>query len=134
MSTSELSAVIPLHLVAGNLGLPGAPILNLAVLYNSDPIDATLSGEAVITQAVPPPYGRIAVHGVHGPVHGLGLGGATRVFTLTGQYFQSFPPPAIGVMEQHFTATFVTDNNWQGHGTFTYGGHVVANVPIKQLG
>ena len=134
MSTSELSAVKPIHLIAGNLGMPGAPILNLALLYNPDPVVASLSGEAVITQSIAPPNGRIVIHGVHGPVHGLGLGGATRVFTLKGEYWQPFPPPAIGLVQEHFTATFVTDNNWQGHGTFTYGGQTVANVPIKQLG
>ena len=134
MSASELTAVKPVHLVAGNLGTPGAPVLNLALLYNPDSTPASLSGEAVITQAIAPPNGRIVIHGVHGPVHGLGYGKETRVFSLKGTYWQSFPPPAIGQIQEEFTATFVTDNNWQGHGTFTYGGQTVANVPIKQQG
>jgi len=134
MTTSELTSSKKIDLVAGNLGTPGAPILNLSLIYNVDHEDGQLSGLAVISQAIAPPNGRIVINNVSGPVHGLGFGKETRVFSLTGEYWQSLQPPAIGQVQEKFTATFTTDNNWQGHGTFAYGGHVVRNVPIKQVG
>ena len=132
MSNSELSAIQHLTLLAGNLGMPGAPILHLSVLYNSE--TGHLNGEAVITQAIAPPNGRIVIKNVTGLAHGLGIGGATRVFSLSGEYVQSFPPPAIGQITEKFSAIFTTDNAWKGHGTFSYGGNTVNNVPIKQQG
>jgi len=135
MAKQELEHSQKIDLISGNLGTPGAPVLHLSLIYNIDQDDAQLSGIAVISQAVAPPNGRIVIKNVSGPVHGLGLGGKeTRVFSLTGEYTQSFPPPAIGEIVEKFTATYSTDNNWQGHGTFAYGGHVVRNVPIKKVG
>ncbi|HEV7816939.1 MAG TPA: hypothetical protein VGP06_17805, partial [Janthinobacterium sp.] len=89
MTTSELVAVEHLYLIAGNLGLPGAPVLNLSVLYNPDGSPASLSGEAVIAQAIAPPGGRIVIKSISGPVYGLGFGKETRAFSLTGEYVQS---------------------------------------------
>lgn len=129
MSTSEFSLGEPVSLIAGNLDQPGAPILHLALLYDTEL--GTLNGKAQITQAVAPPNGRIVIRHVTGQVHGLGLGQATRAVALSGEYAQSLPPPAIGTFIEKFEATFVTDNKWRGHGTFSYGGHVVANVPVK---
>lgn len=134
MSTSELNAVEHVYLIAGNLATPGAPILNLALFYN--PGDGTVSGEALITQSIAPPHGRVVIRPVSGPVHGLGFpgGGVTRVFTLRGEFVVSVPPPAIGSYLAQFEATFATDNNWSGHGSFTYDQQKVQNVPIKQRG
>ncbi|MBW8827858.1 MAG: DUF1842 domain-containing protein [Burkholderiales bacterium] len=134
MANLELTKVNHVHLIAGNQGMPGAPLLNLELLYNAEPNPASLSGLAVISQAIAPPNSRIVINNVSGFVHGLGLGKVTRVFTLSGEYWQTLTPPAIGSVRESFTATFVTDNNWQGEGTFTYGGHCVTGVPIKQLG
>lgn len=131
MSTSELS-LEQLNLTAGNIGLPGAPVLNLFLLYN--PEAGALTGEAQVTQAVAPPYNLMTIRPVSGDVHGLGLGGATRVFSLSGEYTVSVPPPAIGTYLAKFTAVFTTDNNWTGHGSFDYGTHKVTNVPIKKRG
>lgn len=134
MSQPELTKVQHLQLIAGNVGMPGAPVLNLSLVYNPDSNPGSLSGLAVITQAVASPNSRIEIRNVSGTVHGLGLGKATRVFSLTGEYWQSFPPPAIGSVQEKFTATFVTDNNWQGEGGFSYGGNQVTGVPIKPVG
>ncbi|MBB5606120.1 MULTISPECIES: DUF1842 domain-containing protein [unclassified Janthinobacterium] len=132
MATPEQNVVEHLYLTAGNLGLPGAPILNLAVLYNS--ADGALSGEALIAQAIAPPNGRVVIRPVSGQAHGLGLQHYTRAFTLSGEYTVSVPPPAIGTYLAKFTATFVTDNDWTGRGTFTYGDQTVKDVPIKKRG
>jgi len=132
VSSSELNAVEHVFLTAGNLGLPGAPILNLALFYNPD--DGTVSGEALITQSITPPHGRVVIRPVSGPVHGLGLGNATRVFSLSGEYVVSATPPAIGSYLAKFEATFGTDNNWSGHGSFSYDQQKVNNVPIKKRG
>ncbi|MED5595741.1 DUF1842 domain-containing protein [Janthinobacterium sp. P210006] len=132
MSSSELNAVEHVYLTAGNLALPGAPILNLALFYNPD--DGSLSGEALITQAIAPPHGRVVIRPVSGSVYGLGIGGATRAFNLSGEYVVSVPPPAIGSYLAKFEAIFVTDNNWNGRASFTYDHNKVEDVPVKKRG
>jgi len=132
VTTSQLDSLEQLNLIAGDLGVPGAPVLNLNLLYN--PQAGALTGEAIVTQSVAPPYNLVTVRPVSGPVHGLGVGGATRVFSLSGEYTVSVPPPAIGTYLAKFTATFTTDNNWTGHGSFDYGTHTVTNVPVKKRG
>ncbi|MFZ4877526.1 DUF1842 domain-containing protein [Janthinobacterium sp. Mn2066] len=129
MASNELNEIEHLYLVAGNLGSPGAPILNLALLFNS--ADGALSGEALVAQAIAPPNGRVVIRPISGEVHGLGLQHYTRAFTLSGEYTVSVPPPAIGTYLAKFTATFVTDNDWVGQGSFTYGNQTVKDVPIR---
>ncbi|WLI91056.1 DUF1842 domain-containing protein [Massilia sp. R2A-15] len=129
MSDSEFIDADPIYLMCGNLGMPGAPILSLALMYDTG--SGMISGQGMITQSVAPPNGRIAIHAISGEVHGLGLGGVTRVMTLTGT-FQGTPPTAP--VTERFTAIITTDERWQGHGTFTYGGNTVRNVPVKQRG
>ncbi|MFL6673084.1 MAG: DUF1842 domain-containing protein [Massilia sp.] len=131
MST-ETNTIQMIQLIAGNLGLPGAPVLQLDLLYN--PEEGNLNGQAIISQTVVPPYGRVVVRHVTGDAHGLGLGGATRAIAVRGEYVQSFPPPAIGSYLAQFSATFVTDNNWKGHGSFEFGNQKVMNVPVGPQG
>lgn len=126
--SNEFNSVGLIHLLAGHLGQPGAPVLHLAMMYDSE--QGSLNGEAMITQAVTPPSGRVVVRHVSGNVHGLGLGGATRAVSLQGEYVVTLPPPAIGSFLEKFSATFVTDNNWKGHGSFEFGSHKVSNVPV----
>lgn len=132
MSDSEFCTADPVYLISGNLGKPGAPILSLALMY--DPVTGLISGQGLITQAIAPPNGRIGIHGITGVVHGLGLGGVTRVISLKGTFQHSLTPPAIGEITEKFEATFVTDNSWQGHGSFAYGGQRITNVPVKPRG
>ncbi len=131
MSESNFIEADPVYLISGNLGTPGAPILSLALMY--DPATGVISGQGMITQSVAPPNGRITIHGISGQVHGLGYGPGREnlVTTLTGT-FQGTQPTAP--ITEQFTATFSTDQQWQGHGTFTYGGNTVRNVPVKQRG
>lgn len=126
--SNEMNSIALIHLLAGHLGQPGAPLLTLALVY--DPETDAVNGQATISQAVTPPNGKIVVRHVSGDVRGLGLGGATRAITLEGEYAQSLQPPAIGSITEKFSATFVTDNHWSGHGSFEFGGHKVNNVPV----
>jgi hypothetical protein len=132
MMSTELNTIQPIRLMAGHLTRIGAPILYLSLLYNTE--EGSLNGEAVITQSVTPPGGRVVVRHVSGVVHGLGLNGATRAVTVQGEYAHSLPPPAFGTVLEKFSATFVTDNNWKGHGSYQFGGTDVANVPVGPYG
>ena len=132
MSNSELVNANPIYLICGNLGMPGAPVLSLALMYDTG--NESIGGQGLITQAIAPPNGRLVIHGISGQVHGLGVGGVTRVMALTGTFEHSLTPPAIGQVTEKFQATFATDDNWQGHGSFTYGGQTIHNVPVKQRG
>jgi hypothetical protein len=132
MSDSEMIDVEPLHLICGNLGTPGAPILSMALMYDND--NGVISGQGLITQSVAPPNGRIALHSISGQVHGLGRGAMTRVMALTGTFQYYLPPPAIGQVTEKFEATIVTGDDWAGHGSFTFGSQRVTNVPVKQRG
>ncbi len=133
MSQSEFTQVSRIQLVAGNVGLPGAPILNLVLLYNIEPNPSTLSGMGVVALEGAPANEKIIVHSVSGVVHGLALGKATRVFTLKGEYWQAQGAPAIGSYREQFTATFVTDSHWHGEGAFSYGTNYVKGIAIKPL-
>lgn len=126
--TKEINSFSLVHLLAGQLAQPGAPLLHLALIYNAE--SGAVSGEAMITSAVMPFHDRILVRHCHGEVHGLGLGAATRVLSVQGEFLQSLPPPAIGSFVEKFSATFVTDHYWKGHGSFEFGKHKVSNVPV----
>lgn len=126
--SNETNSISLVHLLAGHLGQMGAPILTVAMMYDSE--TGALNGEAMISQAVTPPSGRVTVRHVSGDVRGLGHGGATRAITMQGEFVQTLPPPLIGSFVEKFTATFVTDNHWKGHGSFEFGTHKVSNVPV----
>jgi len=119
---------------AGNVGTPGAPILefHLLVVVGSGHV----TGHAEIKQALPPPSGEIVINNVHGHLHELGLPPAPKiqVVTLEGTYTRPIgPPPLIGEILEHFHAVLVVDHHWNGHGSFTYGSNHVVNVPVKKL-
>ena len=103
-------------------GLPGAPSLQMTLLYQ--PEKRTLDGAGVITQAVTPPGGRIDVQGIHGEVTDLQSG--MRLITLRGSCTE---PPLMVVL--NFSAAFVTDSMWKGEGVFNYGPKTVGPVPIQ---
>jgi hypothetical protein len=129
MTAKDLASIKHLHLLAGKLSVPGAPMLQLALGYNQE--TGNLNGEALITQSIMPPAGRVEVQHLTGRVHFLGFGPTQQVFTVEGEYYVPFPPPAIGMLTERFSATFLTDSTWHGHGSFTYGNHRVENVPVE---
>ena len=104
-------------------------MLQLALTYNTE--SGTLNGEAVISQAIAPPYGRLVVRHAAGQVHVLGFGPAKQTFTVAGLFNVPLPPPQIGHTIEKFSASFITDLDWRGHGSFSYGSHQVVNVPVE---
>lgn len=115
--------------VAGNQGVPGAPLLHFSLLVNAT--TGAVTGHAQQTQAVPAPYNQINIGNITGQVHAAGLGKITKLVTLQGSAVISFPPPAIGSYLAPFTAHFAVDNEWDGQGGWTLGTHTVENVPVK---
>ena len=125
---NTFDSVRAITLTAGNQGMPGAPILTMALLI--DGADGTAQGKGEITQAVAPPYGELRVSNITGQVRSMGFGPATQALALHGTIFTTLKPPAIGTMEIPFSAFFVTDNDWVGNGYFNYPPNDVTDVPI----
>jgi len=125
---NTFDSVRVITLTAGNQGMPGAPILTMALLI--DGADGTVQGKGEITQAVAPPYGELRVSNITGQVRSMGFGPATQALALNGTIFTTLKPPAIGTMEIPFSAFFVTDNDWVGNGYFNYPPNDVTDVPI----
>jgi hypothetical protein len=116
---------------AGNVGMPGAPILTFSLLVNA--ATGKISGHASITQAVAPPNGNIQISNVTGQVRklGFGSGSITQLVSLEGTYEQAGPPPTEYIVLRQFRAHFATDAQWNGNGGFEYGSNHVEGVPVK---
>jgi hypothetical protein len=114
----------------GNVGTPGAPIVTFSLVVV--PSQNSVSGTAVITQAVNGPDSHIVVQ-VKGKIYATGFGEYTKVVSFQGQYVQSFPPPAIGSFLADFDAHLAIDNAWNGKGGFSYYNHQVENVPVTAI-
>ncbi|BFM42402.1 hypothetical protein CFS9_10430 [Flavobacterium sp. CFS9] len=114
----------------GNVGTPGAPIASFSLVVV--PSQHSVSGTVVITQAIPGPDSHIVVH-VKGRIYAAGFGKITQVVSLSGQYVQSVPPPAIGSFLANFEAHLAIDNSWNGTGGFSYWNHHIENVPVKSV-
>ncbi len=118
------------NLLVGNEGMPGAPLLqaHLAV----DAPTGHITGQAEISQALPPPHEIVRINNLHGRIRSLGLLPAVRVVSLEGSYTIPFPPPAIGELVVPFKATLIiAQDKWEGRGSFSYGGNEVDDVPVK---
>lgn len=114
---------------AGNAGTPGAPILHFALLVHAS--TGKVSGQVQITQAVAPPDGSTHVN-VTGQLRqlGFGQGPVTQLVSLEGTYPYSLPPPAIGSVIEQFSASFATDKQWNGRGSFSWGGREASDIPV----
>lgn len=112
----------------GNVGMPGAPIahFNLVVV----PSEHSVSGTVIITQAIQGSNSNITVN-VTGKIYAAGLGQYTQLVSMSGQYVQTVPPPAIGAFLADFNAHMAIDNSWNGVGGFSYWQHDIENVPVK---
>jgi hypothetical protein len=117
--------------VAGNEGMPGAPILHLSLVVNA--ATGKVSGQAQITQALPPPYGEVNITNVTGQIHGAGLGPITQLVALSGETVMSVPPPAIGSWLEKFQAHLAINGDWQGRGGWTLGNQTISDVPVHTV-
>src|ERR1700709_694259 len=96
MATSTVGK-IGLYLVngvAGNEGMPGAPLLHFSLRVSPPP--GAVTGQAEQTQAVAGPASKIQIGNITGHVRAAGLGKFTQLVTLQGSAVMSLPPPAIG--------------------------------------
>lgn len=116
-----------LDLVAGNEGVPGAPILKLSLLVNAS--TGEVSGQGRIDQAVE--SGSVPISNIKGQLRSTGYGEYTKVLALQGEGFVSFPPPAIGSYLAPFTAHFSLKSDWNGTGGWELkGSQPVEGVPV----
>ena len=115
----------------GHGDMPGAPLLTLNLLVNAP--TGAVSGNAMITQALPPPNGMTHIPHVTGQILHTGLGQDTRLVHLVGQYVVSVPPPAIGSYLAHFSAALAVDAAWVGRGSYEYNGHVVSDCTVENI-
>ncbi|PLR22877.1 hypothetical protein SGCZBJ_17030 [Caulobacter zeae] len=115
-------------LEVGNVGTPGAPIVNLALTVDAP--SGNVSGIAEISQAIVGGNHRFPVSG---HIYQTGFGQAELLVSLTGEFVYSVPPPAIGSFLAKFKAALVVDKSWNGKGGFDYLNVHVENVPVKNV-
>ena len=114
---------------AGNENMAGAPLLHFSLLVVS--ATGKISGHAMISQAIAPPYSERYINNVTGQVRAAGLGPVTKLVSLKGTYLDVLPPPAIGTIEVPFEASFAVNNEWTGRGSFSCGTTHAEDVPVK---
>jgi hypothetical protein len=120
-------------LLVGDEGTPGAPLLHLSLAVDAP--TGTITGQAEITQAIPPPEGDIRINDLRGTIEVLPLRPhPMRIVSLTGTFVHYLPPPQIGQVTEKFSATLlIGEGDWEGFGTFVYGRHKVGPVPVHQV-
>ena len=114
--------------VVGNVGTPGAPIVNLALTVQA--ASGHVSGIAEISQAIDKGQHRFPVSG---QIYQTGFGPNHQLVSLSGEFVYSMPPPAIGSFLAKFTAALSVDQAWNGSGGFNYLNTHVENVPVKKV-
>ncbi|MBN2526423.1 MAG: DUF1842 domain-containing protein [Deltaproteobacteria bacterium] len=96
--------------------MPGAPILHLSLLVDAP--TGSVTGHAMLAQAVAPPYGEIKITNITGHLQSTGFGKYTKVVALKGEALISFPPPAIGSYLELFSGHFaINDRQPYIHGS-----------------
>jgi hypothetical protein len=114
--------------VVGNVGTPGAPIVNLALTVQA--ASGHVSGIAEISQAIVGGHHRFPVTG---QIYQTGFGPNHQLVSLHGEFVYSVPPPAIGSFLAKFTAALTVDQAWNGFGGFNYLNTHVEKVPVKKI-
>lgn len=126
MGNSENSGLVGAYLAKGtigNVGMPGAPVVEFALVVV--PSTHQVSGSVHVTQAV---EGGNYIGSVTGTIYATGYGSVTQVVAIHGNI-----TPASGIMpiEIPFEAHMGIDNSWNGTGGFSYLSVHVENVPVK---
>ena len=126
---STLTSAYLVNGIVGNVDLPGSPIMHFSLV--AVPSANSVSGTVEITQSTNSPNSKIIIRNVTGVIRSVGYGKVTQIVSIEGSYFHSFPPPATGIIEQKFSASFAIDNNWNGSGGFDYANNSIENVPVQ---
>lgn len=127
-ATANAVGLYKVDLIAGNEGVPGAPILRLSLLVNAT--NGQVTGQGTISQAID--ANDVRISNITGTVRSTGFGEYTKIVALEGQGFVSFPPPAIGSYLTSFNAHFAIDDSWSGKGGWELGGSdPVEDVPCS---
>jgi hypothetical protein len=128
-TASDLLGLYFVKAVVGNVGTPGAPIVELALTVQA--ASGHVSGIAEVIQAVP--HGGHYRFPVTGQIYQTGFGPNHQLVSLNGEFIYSVAPPAIGSFIAKFTAALSVDQQWNGHGGFNYLNIHVENVPVKHI-
>ena len=127
-TASDVIGLYFVKAVVGNTGLPGAPVVNLALSVQA--ASGHVAGIAEISQAIPGGTHRFPVTG---QIYQTGFGPNHQLVSLNGEFVYSVPPPAIGSFIAKFTAALSVDQQWNGSGGFNYVNTHVENVPVKKI-
>ena len=127
-TASDVIGLYFVKAVVGNVGMPGAPTVNLALSVQA--ASGHVAGLAEIVQAIPGGNHRFQVSG---QIYQTGFGPNHQLVSLNGEFVYSVPPPAIGSFIAKFTAALTVDQEWNGSGGFNYVNTHVENVPVKKI-
>lgn len=106
----------------GNVGMPGAPIVDFKLAVNA--VSGDVNGQVEIHQAV---QGGNFSGNVTGIMHHTGYGEFTKIYSIQGYVHAA--PPLIGTFP--FKAHMSTNDAGDGVGGFDYLDVHVNNVPVK---
>ena len=121
--------IVDLEVAPEGGAMPGAPNLTLKLGVNAT--NGEVNGQATLTQAV---QGGEHEFPVSGSIHHTGFGEDTLLVSLTGQYAQSVPPPAIGTYLVPFSAALAVDKSWNGTGSYTFGHNRMSRCKVTNTG
>ncbi|TYQ19094.1 UNVERIFIED_ORG: uncharacterized protein DUF1842 [Zoogloea ramigera] len=107
----------------GNVGMPGAPIVNFALVVV--PSTHSVTGSVHVTQAVQ--NGSYSGQ-VKGSIYATGFGDVTQVVGLTGVIHPDGPSTVVLPFEAHLAI----NGEWNGTGGFNYANVHVENVPVAR--
>jgi len=124
-----MPAVFRVCLAAEKKPLLGAPVFDLALFF--DPFHSRVSGFVDIHRSVTPPGDehRVQVTGTYHPL----IGGKGHIVSLSGHFAVQCPPPATCIIEEHFFATLILDEKWNGKSNFHWGKMMDMEVPVTSV-
>jgi hypothetical protein len=121
MSTNTIAGAYLVKGTIGNEGIPGAAVVNYALVVV--PAANTVTGSVQITQAVA--NGNYS-GSVTGHIYATGLGQYTQVVALTGSVNNDGTMP----LQVQFNAHMAIDGSWNGVGGFSYANVHIDSAPV----
>ena len=105
----------------GNVGMPGAPVVNFSFVVV--PSQHKVTGSVHVTQATQ--NGNYSGQ-VTGTIYATGFGTVTQVVAVKGMIHSDGEMP----IEIPFDAHLAIDGSWNGTGGFAYANTHIENVPV----